>query len=203
MFILTSLSVSLSMNRMYPTLHISRALDMYLLYIITIYFTYWQCVCVLARVCIYIYIYIYRERERESTISCNGARGGAVGWGTVLQVARLRFRFPMVSLEFYIILPAALWPWGTRSISGGGGGRADNLTTFMCQLSWNLGASTSWKPLGLSRPVMALLLLFRKMHSPTWPVEAETGSSTTHTHGVPGGKDLTSGECSLGQTIPI
>jgi len=27
----------------------------------------------------------------------------------------------------------------------------------------------------------------------------------THTHiqGVPGGKDLTSGECSLGQTIPI
>jgi len=24
--------------------------------------------------------------------------------------------------------------------------RADNLTTFMCWLSWNLGASTSWNP---------------------------------------------------------
>ena len=35
--------------------------------------------------------------------------------------------------------------------------RADNLTTFMCQMSWNLGASTSWKPLGLPRPVMGLL----------------------------------------------
>ena len=38
--------------------------------------------------------------------------------------------------------------------------RADNLTTFMCRLSWNLGASTSWNPQGLSRPVMGLLNLF-------------------------------------------
>jgi hypothetical protein len=29
---------------------------------------------------------------------------------------------------------------------------ADNLTTFMCRLSRNLGASTSWNPQGLSRP---------------------------------------------------
>ena len=29
--------------------------------------------------------------------------------------------------------------------------RADNLTTFMCRLSWNLGASNSWSPLGLFR----------------------------------------------------
>jgi hypothetical protein len=35
--------------------------------------------------------------------------------------------------------------------------RADNLTTFMCRLSWNLGASTSWNPQGLYRPVMGLL----------------------------------------------
>jgi len=35
--------------------------------------------------------------------------------------------------------------------------RADNLTTFMCRLSWSLGASTSWNPVGLSRPVMGLL----------------------------------------------
>ena len=27
--------------------------------------------------------------------------------------------------------------------------RADNLTTFMCRLSWNLGNSISWNPLGL------------------------------------------------------
>jgi hypothetical protein len=30
----------------------------------------------------------------------------------------------------------------------------------MCWLSWNLGASTSWNPQGLSRPVMWLLYLF-------------------------------------------
>jgi len=38
--------------------------------------------------------------------------------------------------------------------------RADNLTTFMCRLSWNLGASTSWNPQSLSRPVMGLLYLY-------------------------------------------
>jgi len=35
--------------------------------------------------------------------------------------------------------------------------RADNLTTFMCRLSWNLGTSTSWNPQGLSRLVMGVL----------------------------------------------
>ena len=39
--------------------------------------------------------------------------------------------------------------------------RADNLTSFMCRLSCNLGASTSWNPQGLSRPVMGLLFTFR------------------------------------------
>jgi len=29
----------------------------------------------------------------------------------------------------------------------------------MSRLSWNLGASTSWNPVGLSRPVMGLLYL--------------------------------------------
>jgi len=30
----------------------------------------------------------------------------------------------------------------------------------MCRLFWNLGASTSWNPLGLTRPVMGLLYLY-------------------------------------------
>jgi hypothetical protein len=38
--------------------------------------------------------------------------------------------------------------------------RADNLTTFKCRLSRNLGASTFWNPVGLSGPVMGLLYLF-------------------------------------------
>jgi len=55
-------------------------------------------------------------------------RGGAVGWGTVLQAGRSRVRFPTVSLDFFIdiILPAALWLWGqpltemnTRDVSWG------------------------------------------------------------------------------------
>jgi hypothetical protein len=32
----------------------------------------------------------------------------------------------------------------------------------MCRLSWNLGASNSWNPQGLSRPVMGLLYLIRR-----------------------------------------
>jgi len=38
--------------------------------------------------------------------------------------------------------------------------RADNLTTFMCRLSWNLEASTSWNPPGLNTPVRGLLYLY-------------------------------------------
>ena len=46
--------------------------------------------------------------------------------------------------------------WGVKSGRCVG---ADNLTTFMCRLSWNLGTSASWDPLGLFRPVMGLLYL--------------------------------------------
>jgi hypothetical protein len=83
----------------------------------------------------------------------------------------------MVSLEFFIdiIPPATLCPWGWLSLwqkrvprifylgEGRGGGWkrpvqvTDNLTTFMCRLSWNLGASASWNPEGLCRPVTGLL----------------------------------------------
>ena len=47
-----------------------------------------------------------------------GDRGGAVGWGTALQVGRSRVRFPMMSLEFFIniILLAALWPWSRLNL---------------------------------------------------------------------------------------
>jgi hypothetical protein len=98
-----------------------------------------------------------------------GGRGSAVGWGTALQIGRARVQFPRVSLEFFIdiILPAALWPWGWRSLQQKWVPeqmrpvrRADNLSTFMCRLSRNLGASTSWKPQILSRPVMGLLYRF-------------------------------------------
>jgi len=40
------------------------------------------------------------------------------------------------------------------------GQRADNLTTFTCQFSWNLGTLTSWNPEGLSRLVQWLLYLY-------------------------------------------
>ena len=35
----------------------------------------------------------------------------------------------------------------------------------MCRLSWNLGASTSWNPQGLFRPVIGLLYLFYLLRS--------------------------------------
>ena len=61
------------------------------------------------------------------------------------------------------------WPlteMSTRNISWGlKVRRADNLTTFTCQLSWNLGASTSWNPLGLSRPDQGLLYLLHYIQS--------------------------------------
>jgi hypothetical protein len=45
--------------------------------------------------------------------------------------------------------------------------RVDKLTAFICQLSINLEASTSWNPKGLSRPVMGLLCI----------VQAKVGNS--------------------------
>ena len=48
----------------------------------------------------------------------------------------------------------------TRGISWGKGGRCVRLTTYHHLVSSrNLGALTSWNPLGLSRPVMGLLYL--------------------------------------------
>jgi hypothetical protein len=61
------------------------------------------------------------NRSRKTNLSLyytmNGARGGAVGWGTAPQEERSRLRFPMMWLEFFIniILPAVLWSWGRFS----------------------------------------------------------------------------------------
>jgi hypothetical protein len=101
-----------------------------------------------------------------------GAEAGGIRWRSWLHTGRSRVRFPMVSLEFFIYNPSGrimtldatqpLIQMSTRNISWGQRRpvhRADNLTTFMCRLSLNLGASTSWDPQGLSRPVMGLLYL--------------------------------------------
>ena len=57
----------------------------------------------------------------------------------------------------------------TRNISWVAGAYADNLTTCMCWLSWNMGPSTSWNLQGLFRPVMGLLYLLAQLeHSYPW-----------------------------------
>jgi len=77
-------------------------------------------------------------------------------------------------IEFFIdiAIPTALWPWGQPSLSQKWVPamfslglrqpvpRADNLTTLICRLSWNLGASPSRNILGLNRPEQAFLYLF-------------------------------------------
>jgi len=67
-------------------------------------------------VCTVLDFWWWTERPYETcrVLIQNGARCGAVGWGTALQAGRSRVRFPMVPSEFFIeiILPAAIWPWG-------------------------------------------------------------------------------------------
>ena len=79
-------------------------------------------------------------------VSVEGARGGAVGWRAALQTGR--------SLEFFIdiILPAR--NEYQEYFVGGNGGRCVRLTTLPPSCAWNLGASTSWNPQELSRPVI-------------------------------------------------
>jgi hypothetical protein len=96
-------------------------------------------------------------------------RDGAVGWGTTLQTGRSWARFPKVSLELIdVILPPTLWLRGRLNVwkkrvpcvsPRGKGGRCVGLTTLpppMCPMSWKLGSSTSWNPLGLCGPVQGL-----------------------------------------------
>jgi len=90
-----------------------------------------------SHICLFSYLIYY-----TLYVSAMGhAAGGAVGWGNALQAGRSRVRFTIVSLEFfiYIILPAALWPWGRLSLyqkwvpgifPGSKGGRYVGLTTL-------------------------------------------------------------------------
>jgi hypothetical protein len=101
-----------------------------------------------------------------------GARGGVVGWGTALQAGRSWVRFPMASWEFfiYIILPAALWHWGGLSLQGTSD-RCVALTTLPSSCADRLvilGASTSYSPDGLSRPVKGQLYPYFYLLSIRW-----------------------------------
>jgi hypothetical protein len=100
---------------------------------------------------------------------------------------RSRVRFPLVSLEFFIdiFLSAALRLWVNSASKRNnyqkyflGGWRrpvrmADNLTTFMYRLSWNLGASTSWKPQGLYRDCFTFTMLQKAIpsHIKNWTLK--------------------------------
>jgi hypothetical protein len=66
---------------------------------------------------------------------------GSLKLKITLQTGRSRFRFPMLSMDFFIgiILPAVLWPWGRLSLQqncvpgifpGGKSGRCVGLATL-------------------------------------------------------------------------
>ena len=102
-----------------------------------------------------------------------GPRGGSCGRGTALKIGASRVRFPMLSLQFfhwYKLSGHNMAPGSTpslpemsaRNISLGGGkcGRCVELTkliNFVCRMYWNLIASVSWNPQGLTRPLQRLL----------------------------------------------
>ena len=100
--------------------------------------------------------------------------------GTALQAGRSRVPFQILSLDFfnYIIFLGGLWPWGRLNLqqhwipgifSRGYRWpvpRADNLTSFIRRLFWNLGASKPWNPKGLFGPVQGLFLLYLSLPLP-------------------------------------
>jgi len=92
-----------------------------------------------------------------------GVGGGVVGSVTALQAGRSRVRFWIVSFPPHYDPGSTLTEMGTRNISWRERRpvhRADKLTTFMCRLPWNPGASTSCISQGLSRPAQGLLYFY-------------------------------------------
>jgi hypothetical protein len=84
-----------------------------------------------------------------------GTRGSVVGWGTILQAGRSRFRFPMRLLDFFnlpnlssrIMAQGSTQPlteMSTRKIPGGKrrpARKADNLTATCRLIVWKI-----WEP---------------------------------------------------------
>jgi hypothetical protein len=112
------------------------------------------------------FINLLRIVHRTNNWAAGGTRGGAVDWGESIPdcvIGIFHWHNPSCHTKAF-----GLTKMSTRNISFGGVGwlkrpvrRADNLTTFICRLSWNLGASTSWNSQGLSKPVMGLLYFYK------------------------------------------
>jgi hypothetical protein len=64
---------------------------------------------------------------------------------------------------------------------------------------WQIGFNSAFKGLNLAKNASNLMTWLHIIFIDTFP----PSPSAFNIQGVPGGKDLTSGECSLGQTIPI
>ena len=99
----------------------------------------------------------------------------------------------MVSLQFFIYMIRPHYGSGVESASNRNEyqeyflgyrrpvRRADNLTTFICRLSWNLGASASWNHQGLSRPVTGSLLTINiPKSSKFWRISGAVRTSSSH-----------------------
>jgi hypothetical protein len=102
------------------------------------------------------------------SISCNLTKYKALYWGIRWQCRhcatsrKVAGSIPDVLIEIFhwhnpssCILAQrstqSLTEKSTRNISERWKCKADNLTTVLCQLSWNLGNSISWNPQGLSK----------------------------------------------------